>query len=179
VIFLIGGIPCSGKSTLMRNLLSRLPEEPNLIEPKKLFKCQEHGDILVVGQYPEGETFGGTDKLSHGSIPHFREFIEEVTTRYKHTLIEGDRYFRNEDIEWLLDNHEAKVIILTVPIEIEHERHHSRGDTQSEVWLQGRRTQIDNIRKNFNLMDRLIIHDNYNIEQSMKIEDYIYGQIIR
>ena len=48
----------------MRNLLSRLPEEPNLIEPKKLFKCQEHGDILVVGQYPEGETFGGTDKLS-------------------------------------------------------------------------------------------------------------------
>ena len=167
MIFLIGGIPCSGKSTLMRNLLSRLPEEPNLIEPKKLFKCQEHGDILVVVI------------LSDGSIPLFREFIDEVTPRYKHTLIEGDRYFRNEDIEWLLDNHEAKVIILTVHIEIEHDRHNLRGDTQSEVWLQGRRTQIDNIRKNFNLMDRLIIHDNYDIQQSMKMEDYIYGQIIR
>ena len=79
----------------------------------------------------------------------------------------------------MLDNHEAKVIILTVHIEIEHDRHNLRGDTQSEVWLQGRRTQIDNIRKNFNLMDRLIIHDNYDIQQSMKMEDYIYGQIIR
>ena len=38
-----------------------------------LFKCQEHDDILVCGQYPEGETFGGTDKLSYGAIPKFKE----------------------------------------------------------------------------------------------------------
>ena len=62
---MIGGVPCSGKSTLMRRLIERL-DEPKLIEPMKLFKCQEHGDILVFGQYHEGETFGGTDKLSHG-----------------------------------------------------------------------------------------------------------------
>ena len=178
MIFLIGGIPCSGKSTLTRNLISRL-SDPVDIEPMPLFKCQEHGDILVVGRYPEGETFGGTDKLSHGSIPHFRKFVDEITPRYKHTIIEGDRYFRNDDIEWLLDNHEAEVYILTVDLETEKERHQSRGDTQSEVWLQGRRTQIDNIRKNFNLMGRLIIHENYSIQQSMKLEDYIYGKIVR
>ena len=28
-------------------------------------------------------------------------------------------------------------------------------------------------------MDRLIIHDNYDIQQSMKMEDYIYGKIIQ
>ncbi len=77
------------------------------------------------------------------------------------------------------DNHEAEVYILTVDLETEKERHKLRGDTQSEVWLQGRRTQIDNIRKNFNLMDRLIIHENYDIQQSMKLEDYIYGKIVR
>ena len=178
MIFLIGGIPCSGKSTLTRNLISRLPD-PVDIEPMPLFKCQLHDNILVVGRYPEGETFGGTDKLSHGSIPQFRTFIDDISPRYKHTIIEGDRYFRNEYIEWLLDNHEAEVYILTVDLETEKERHKLRGDTQSEVWLQGRRTQIDNIRKNFNLMDRLIIHENYDIQQSMKLEDYIYGKIVR
>mgnify|MGYP003679964887 CR=1 FL=1 len=59
MIIMIGGIPCSGKSTLMRSLIGgmSLPEE---VEPMKLFPCQKHNDILVVGKYPIGETFGGT-----------------------------------------------------------------------------------------------------------------------
>ena len=178
MIILIGGVPCSGKSTLMRRLISRL-EEPTLIEPKKLFKCQEHGDILVVGQYPEGETFGGTDKLSHGSIPHFRDFINEVNNTYKHVIIEGDRYFRGVDIEWLMQNHEAKVYVLTVGLNEEHNRHAERGDTQSEVWLKGRRTQINNILTNMNLLGQLEIRDNDCIESSMRIEEEIHAKIIR
>ena len=178
MIILIGGVPCSGKSTLMRRLISRL-EEPTLIEPKKLFKCQEHGDVLVVGQYPEGETFGGTDKLSHGSIPQFREFIEWANIAYKHVLIEGDRYFRGVDIEWLMQNHEALVYVLTVDISEEHNRHTERGDTQSEVWLKGRRTQINNILTNMNLLGQLNIRDNNSIETSMRIEEEIHAKIIR
>jgi len=175
---MIGGVPCSGKSTLMRRLIERL-DEPKLIEPMKLFKCQEHGDILVVGQYPEGETFGGTDKLSHGSIPQFREFIEWANIAYRHVLIEGDRYFRGIDIEWLMENHEAKVYVLTVDITEEHNRHAERGDTQSEVWLKGRRTQISNILTNMNLLGQLDIHANNSIESSMRIEDSIYAKIIQ
>jgi len=177
MIIMVGGVPCSGKSTLMRRLISRL-DEPNLIEPMKLFKCQEHGDVLVVGQYPEGETFGGTDKLSHGSIPQFREFIEWANIAYKHVLIEGDRYFRGKDIEWLIDNHEARVYVLTVELSEEHNRHAERGDTQSEVWLKGRRSQINNILTNMNLLGQLQIRDNNSIETSMKIEEEIYDRII-
>jgi len=177
MIFLIGGTPCSGKSTLIRRLIDRLPE-PKDVEPMPLFKCQEHGDILVCGRYPEGETFGGTDRLSYGAIPHFREFVDGVNIGYKHTIIEGDRFFRAQDIEWVLDTHVSEVYILTVdPVE-ELKRHLKRKDTQTEKWLEGRRSQINNIQKNFNLMGRLNIKENNDIESSLRIEDEIYAKII-
>ena len=177
MIFLIGGIPCSGKSTLTRNLISRLPD-PVDIEPMPLFKCQLHDNILVVGRYPEGETFGGTDRLSYGAIPHFREFVDGANVGWKHTIIEGDRFFRAEDIEWVLDTHESEVYILTVNSDEEKRRHEERQDTQTEKWLEGRRSQINNIQKNFNLMGRLNVIDNKDIETSLRITDEIYGKII-
>jgi len=177
MIYLIGGVPCSGKSTLMRNLISRL-EEPKDVEPMPLFKCQQHGDILVCGRYPEGETFGGTDRLSYGAIPHFREFVDGANVGWKHTIIEGDRFFRAEDIEWVLDTHESEVYILTVNSDEEKRRHEERQDTQTEKWLEGRRSQINNIQKNFNLMGRLNVIDNKDIETSLRITDEIYGKII-
>lgn len=176
MITLIGGIPCSGKSTLMRGLLSRL-SKPKLIEPMPLFKCQEHDDILVLGQYPEGETFGGTDKLSHGSIPKFREFITMVQPKYKHILIEGDRYFRGQDIEWLVDNYDANVYVLTCDFEIEEQRHKDRGDTQSEVWLKGRRSQINNILTNMNLMGKIEVIKNNSSEDRRNLEYRIYESL--
>ncbi len=173
MIFLIGGIPCSGKSTLMRGLISRLGSH-KLIEPMPLFKCQEHDDILVCGQYPEGETFGGTDKLSYGAIPKFREFIDFASKKYRHTIVEGDRFFRAEDIEWVVDNYKSSVYILTVDLEEEKRRHISRNDTQTEVWLRGRRSQIDNIRKNINLLGNITIVENNTKVESKKMENAIY-----
>ena len=38
--------------------------------------------------------FGGTDKLSYGAIPKFREFVDFANQKYKHTIIEGDRFFK-------------------------------------------------------------------------------------
>jgi len=178
MIILIGGIPCSGKSTVMRQLIDRL-EEPKLLEPIPLFKCQEHGDILVCGQYPEGETFGGTDKLSYGAIPKFRAFVDAMNAQYKHVIIEGDRFFRAEDIEWCLDEHETRVYILTVSPKEEKRRHLEREDTQTEKWLQGRRSQISNIQTNFNLMGKLTVLNNDDRITSLKIVDEIYETIIR
>lgn len=144
MIIMIGGIPCSGKSTLMREIISELGSRFD-IEPMKLFSCQKHNDILVLGRYDEDESFGGTDRLSYGTIKKFREFIDQEHTNYKHIIFEGDRFFRAVDIEWLLENHDAKVLILTVDAEEELRRHKERNDTQTEKWLDGRRTQIKNI----------------------------------
>jgi hypothetical protein len=144
MIIMIGGIPCSGKSTLMREIISGLGPAVE-VEPMKLFSCQKHNDILVLGRYAEGEPFGGTDRLSYGTIKKFREFIDQEHTNYKHIIFEGDRFFRAVDVEWLLEKHDSKVLILTVEAEEEDRRHKERNDTQTAKWLNGRRTQIKNI----------------------------------
>jgi len=156
MIVMIGGIPCSGKSTLMRNIIEHLGSHEDC-EPMKLFPCQKHNDVLVVGRYPIGETFGGTDRISYGAISKFRDFIEQENSNYKHILIEGDRFFRATDIEWLLSEHDAKVFILKVSPEVEKQRHVDRGDEQSEKWLQTRRTLINNLQTNFIIMNDLNI----------------------
>ena len=156
MIIMIGGIPCSGKSTLTKEIIRELGSA-EFVEPMKLFKCQVHNDILVVGQYPEGETFGGTDRLSYGTINKFRDFINSEQPKYKHIIVEGDRFFRAKDIEWLVETHDAKVYILKVSPEVEKERHIARRDEQAENWLQTRRSLINNLQTNFLLMGELDI----------------------
>ena len=177
MIIMIGGIPCSGKSTLMRNILSELGSA-EFVEPMKLFKCQVHNDILVVGQYPEGETFGGTDRLSYGAIPKFRDFINQEAPKHKHIFLEGDRFFRAVDIEWLLSEHDAKVYILKVSPEVESERHTIRGDEQSEKWLQTRRTLISNLQTNFLLMGELEIRQTDTWDSIRELKNEIKENLI-
>lgn len=166
MIIMIGGAPCTGKSTLMRSILQELSgDDYALIEPMKLFPCQIHGDILVIGYYPKGETFGGTDKISHGAIPHFRKFIEQESPKWKHIIVEGDRFFRLKDVEWLIENFDdAQVYVLEVSREVEEQRHKDRGDTQKEVWLKGRRSQIGNILTNMFIRDRIKVRQNNSKE---------------
>ena len=166
---MIGGVPCSGKSSLTKNILSELGSG-EMLEPLSLFPCEKRGDVLIVGCYPEGETFGGTDRISYGAISKFRDFIDQEAPKHKHIFLEGDRFFRAKDIEWLLDNHDAKVYILTVNTEEEKRRHIKRQDTQTEKWLQGRRSQISNIQTNFMLMGRIEIHQNNTMEDSENIK---------
>ena len=172
MIIIIGGIPCSGKSSLTRNILSELGSA-EYVEPMKLFPCEQHGNILVVGHYPKGESFGGTDRLSYGTISKFRDFIDQEAPKHKHIFLEGDRFFRAKDLEWLLDNHDAKVYILTVSAEEAKRRHIERQDTQTEKWLQGRHTQISHILTNFMLMERLEVRPNENENDSENIQKEI------
>lgn len=164
MIIMIGGAPCSGKSTLTRSILSELGES-EMIEPMKLFPCQRYNDILVVGRYPQGETFGGTDRISYGAIKQFRNFIQSQQPNYKHILIEGDRFFRSSgnsltaDLEWLVNNYDARIYILEVSLKTERQRHMNRGDDQSEKWLKTRRSLISNLKSNFLLMDSLNIRN--------------------
>lgn len=162
---------------MTRNILSELGSG-KLLEPMKLFPCEKRGDVLIVGRYPEGETFGGTDRISYGAISKFRDFIDQEAPKHKHIFLEGDRFFRAKDIEWLLDNHNAKVYILTVNAEEEKRRHIERQDTQTEKWLQGRRSQISNIQTNFMLMGRIDILQNNTMEDSENIQKEILEWII-
>ena len=171
-VLMFGGIPCSGKSTLMREIISELGSVEN-VEPMKLFPCQKYNDILVIGRYPEGETFGGSDKISYGAISKFRDFINQEQPKYKHIIVEGDRFFRSIDIEWLVGTHSSEVFVLTVDSQEEKRRHIERQDSQTEKWLSGRRSQISNILTNFNLMGKLKVRTNNSKVESKNIKKEI------
>ena len=172
MIIMVGGVPCSGKSSLTRNILSELGSAVN-VEPMTLFPCQKHGDILVIGRYENGQDFGGTDRLSYGTISKFRDFIDQEAPKHKHIFLEGDRFFRAKDLEWLLDNHDVKVYILTVSDDEEKRRHIKREDTQTEKWLRGRRSQISNILTNFMLMNEINVRPNETENDSENIKKEI------
>ena len=172
MIILVGGVPCSGKSSLTRNIISELGSG-EMLEPMKLFPCEKRGDVLVVGRYPDNETFGGTDRISYGAIPKFRDFINQEAPKHKHIFLEGDRFFRAKDIEWLVETHDATVYVLTVSAEEEKRRHIQREDTQTEKWLAGRRSQISNIMTNFMLMNDINVRPNDTLESSEEIKTEI------
>jgi len=172
MIIFIGGIPCSGKSTLTRNILNELGS-PEYITPMKLFPCEKRGNVLVIGQYPENETFGGTDKLSYGTILKFRDFIDQEAPKHTNIMVEGDRFFRSADIEWIMENHDAKVFVLTVSGKEENRRHVERKDTQTERWMKTRRGQIRNIITHPTIAGELEIRCNETDEDSQNIRNEI------
>ena len=156
----------------MRNLIQEMGSHED-VEPMKLFPCQKHGDTLVIGRYPVGETFGGTDRISYGAISKFRDFINQEAPKHKNIILEGDRFFRALDIEWLLSEHNSKVYILKVSPSVEKERHIGRGDEQSERWLQTRRSLIANLQTNFLLMGELAIRQTDTEESLTEVKNEI------
>ena len=78
----------------------------------------------------------------------------------------------------MVENYVARVFILTVNPEEEKRRHLERQDTQTEKWLQGRRTQIKNLLTNFQLMGNIDIRENNTPEDSKKIEEELYRIIL-
>ena len=91
MIIMISGIPCSGKTTLLKSIIKDLGSYENC-EPISLFKCQKFKDVLVIGQYPENETFGGTDRLSYGTISKFQDFINTQSKQYIHYTLMFVKY---------------------------------------------------------------------------------------
>ena len=76
-----------------------------------------------------------------------------------------------KDIEWLVLEYNAKIFVLTISSLEEQRRHVERQDAQSEKWLKGRRSQINNILTNMFLMDKIQVRNSENKNDMMKIEE--------
>ena len=65
------------------------------------------------------------------------------------------------------------MFVLEVTREVENQRHIDRGDTQKEVWLKGRRTQIGNILTNMFILDKIQLRSNNSEEDAKNIKQEI------
>jgi len=176
IIALIGS-PAVGKSSIIRALFGEeyVKKPPNLIEPKPLFRCTEYHDylytgnrVLLLGQYDEG-TFSGTDSWSYSVLAKgsFESFIEKQSNKYDKIIFEGDRL--TSKVEWLTENYDTKVFLLTITPEEEQARQDARGNQQNKSWIAGRHSQMVNLQNNFFMREHITVMPNNTLEEQDKI----------
>lgn len=144
-IFAIIGAPGTGKSTLMKYWMSTREWEYDRVGQLDHYKS---GNLVVLGVYPDGETFGGTDKLSMSIAPQVEEFLDN--NEDKIILFEGDRLNSKKFFHTVLDKGwNLKIVALDVSAEERERRYAERGSEQDPVWLQGRLSKVENVVKEF------------------------------
>lgn len=164
-IWAFGGIPGTGKTTLMNRIINGFATDWKVGTPAPLCNgiYSESLDTWVLGKYaPFYELEGyaqGTDKLSMAVQPEAIKFVKETESNI---IFEGDRLFTASFLEECeAQNVDFKIFILTA--DNIQERYEQRGSTQSEKFIQGRKTKVDNIAKNFLLWD-YIVEYKHNVE---------------
>lgn len=151
-VFVIGE-PAVGKSTIVKKVLSTFKEIPQAFKFKKVTGRIYHGaKVVLLGDYGILGTalFGGTDKFSMAVQSDAIEFLSLFPEKFEgfSLLLEGDRLNNPAFIEKFLLS-PSRVVLVEASPEEKKTRHEKRGDKQSKVWLQGRETKVQNIRKAF------------------------------
>lgn len=147
------GEPACGKTTIARELLKLLSKG----EPFKsgLLNGTFHRfeNTYVLGRYEPGEVFAGTDRLSMGVQPHAERFLHGISIGDS-VFFEGDRLGNLKFLKACAEvtgGNDLRLFTPDVTPELIAERHKKRADTQSESFLKGRRTKLENIAKEFNI----------------------------
>lgn len=173
----LGGEPATGKSTIMKYFLGEgfKPIRFGLVYGYINYDKK----LVVIGKYEKDNKFPGTDKLSMAVQPHFMKFLEKLNLEHKYNgmsiLFEGDRLFNNKAItEIKAKKYKSKFIVLKVSEDVVEFRHKDRKDTQSEIFIKGRRTKYKNI---LNLNKDIVVFDNNNLDDQKKIIEFMEGLI--
>jgi len=174
-VIAIGGEPGSGKTTLMKRIISFYELEPKYNEVK-LVPYMQKNNVYVLGKYEEGEVFSGTDRMSMAVQPEAIKFLDSLPND-SILLFEGDRLFTSSFLENCVEKFDTQIIYLGTKQEVRKERYKERGSEQNETWLQGRETKISNIMSNMALMFNTVRFKNNNINEQKKVVEYIVNQL--
>lgn len=140
------GIPGTGKTTLMKEWMAS--KEWVAGRPVELLDSHLSGNIRVLGKYEDGETFAGTDRLSMAVQPKVIEYLKDNKT--ENVIFEGDRLSSVKLFQAAQsEGYDVSIICLSTSDDEVQRRYDERGSDQSEKFIQGRQTKVDNIRSTF------------------------------
>ena len=162
------GQPGTGKTTLFREFMSQ--HAWTMVEPVKLLPCHYCAelDLYVLGKYEDGELFAGTDRLSLAVQPAAVEFLKNTKSN---VLFEGDRLGTSSFLTFLSEQSglDFEIFVLRAADATLANRYKQRGSEQSEQFLSGRRTKVNNIANNLEFM---------SLVQELRNETYEDQQLI-
>jgi dephospho-CoA kinase len=175
-ILAIGGEPCTGKTTLVKRFVNECGLSFTKKRVNKLLDLlhNEEKSIYILGVYDDNVgTFQGTDKLSMAVQPDVVDFLNNLKTGT--VIFEGDRLFNNKMMNHLSDNfgEDLMVLVLKASDDILNERHIDRNDDQSDSFKQSRRTKVNNIMTNLDLMNHLVVKNNNTKEEMEEVFELV------
>ena len=175
-VIAIFGEPGSGKSTLMKRIMDELQVSREVHNDVKLVPYHKNGNLYILGKYEEGETFGGTDKMSMAVQP---EAVKFLATRADDdvVLFEGDRLCTASFLEECVEKYDTTIVYLNTNKETRQVRYAERGSNQDETWLRGRESKISNIRSNFILQMNITEFDHETLDDQQKIVEFVKSKI--
>ena len=136
MIIWLAGMSCVGKSTIMRDIISKFPEGEK-VRPTKYFDCIKFDNFITIGgRYYTKTPNPGSDFIFAGK-DKFQYFIRQEYPKHKKMLIEGQKFFRPDILSWLIDNdYKLKIYYLFVDENDLDERAKNRGG-----WWDKKRTE--------------------------------------
>ena len=142
----IGGEPATGKTTLMKTIYSEFDNPQTLRFGLLCGHYEQKNNLALMGIYAgwtgESQKFEGTDRLS---MAVNKDFLQYMEMKKRNILFEGDRLFSLNNLRSINHLYHLRVIVLEQDEDTLRKRHVTRQDTQSEKFLKGRKTKIQNI----------------------------------
>ena len=151
-VIAVGGEPATGKTTMMKLLMSRIPGEWRARKYGLLtVEKNDIAKVVILGIY-RGGSFEGTDRLPMNVQPDAERFLKLADTilpGYK-IVFEGDRLC-NAKFFQAAENfgHDFCFWCLNAPESTLEARHSDRADTQSGAFLKGRKTKYERLQSAF------------------------------
>lgn len=154
----IAGEPGSGKTSLVREILTQLGLGPRPTAPMSkaglmLFHEWAARRFALIGDYQTTSAFGGTDRLSMAAAPQVAEMLASLAAgQWKGwgVLLEGDRLTGRSFLDSVAKFCDLRLVILgSEPGELERRRAARAAEvkaTQSATFIAGRRTKVQNLR---------------------------------
>tara|TARA_Y100001973_G_scaffold106376_1_gene183900 strand:- start:889 stop:1452 length:564 start_codon:yes stop_codon:yes gene_type:complete len=179
---IIAGIPGTGKTTLMKNVIKKL-EQHGDFENQKLVKLipsmfHKERNLHILGLYDDSDdVFQGTDKLSMACQPEFDDFLNKIDGA--DVLFEGDRLLTGKTIDTLQKfNYNIRIVVLTTAAIERDRRYEERGSNQNKKFINSRQTKIDRLSTRFDLLGYIDEYENNTMRDSEDIAVMVYKFVL-